>query len=389
MEMETILIVEDDHKNIQAISVLLEENNYDLGYTTTGEKALIWLEKKHCDLILMDVGLPGMNGLEACQRIRRQEKYIDLPILFLTGKAEPQDIINGFESGGQDYITKPFNANELIARCKTHLELRRRRKELERVNIFLLQEIERQTEKIEESKQKFIEEHWSAKDLDEIKTDFLKIISHEVNTPLHQIVGFNYLLKEIGPVNEKQTEYLFRIDQSVKRLEYFSDRALEISKVRALKKFEIEREEIEIYDTINCVINEQSDSIKDRNLNISSGYNQSLHIFANPKYFKIVISEIIRNAIFFNNQNGTIDIIVSDKNNEVSITIEDNGCGFSDKALDRIFSPLSPGVPHYDQRNIGLGLFFCQAIMEVHDGSIRVGNKKGDGAYVITQWPCG
>src|SRR3981189_2523742 len=118
---ERILVVDDTPGNIQTVAAILKEKGYKLSAATNGEQALDVLARIRPDLILLDVMMPDLDGFETCRRIKNNEAWRDLPIIFLTTKAETIDIVNGFEVGVLDCVAKPFNAYELLARVNTHL----------------------------------------------------------------------------------------------------------------------------------------------------------------------------------------------------------------------------------------------------------------------------
>lgn len=138
----TILIVDDTSKNIQVVASILNEEGYSLGFATDGQKALKAVEEKNYDLILLDIMMPIMDGFETCVRLKANPKTVNIPIIFLTAKTEEESISKGFELGGVDYVTKPFNKSELLARVKTHLELKDYKDNLELKVKELTQEIE-------------------------------------------------------------------------------------------------------------------------------------------------------------------------------------------------------------------------------------------------------
>ena len=128
-----VLIVDDNENNLKFLGNLLKNFNYQLFFAKSGEDALQFVKGKKPDLILLDVMMPGMNGFEACSILKMDKDTKDIPIIFLTAKAQMEDILRGFEVGGSDYVTKPFNSKELLARINAHLELKLAREEL---NIF-------------------------------------------------------------------------------------------------------------------------------------------------------------------------------------------------------------------------------------------------------------
>ena len=137
-----ILVVDDTPANIQTLTAILKEQGYLLSVATNGRQALEVIEKVRPDLVLMDVMMPEMDGYEACQQIKASPSQRDLPIIFLSAKTDTSDIVHGFELGAVDYVAKPFNAHELLARVNTHLTLQSLRRQFELRNIELARELE-------------------------------------------------------------------------------------------------------------------------------------------------------------------------------------------------------------------------------------------------------
>ncbi len=120
----TILIVDDIPKNVELATNILQAENYNITFTTSGEAALKKVNEIDFDLILLDVMMPGMDGFEVCRILKSDPKFKEIPIIFLTAKSETENIVLGFELGAVDYVTKPFSAEELLARVKNHLSIR-------------------------------------------------------------------------------------------------------------------------------------------------------------------------------------------------------------------------------------------------------------------------
>lgn len=120
----SLLIVDDEPHNIQLLGNILKQEGYNVEFATSGEEALDWVNNEPFDLILLDVMMPGMNGYEVCKTIKDNIATKHIPIIFLTAKTESGDVVRGFEAGGSDYITKPFQTVELLARVKVHVEMK-------------------------------------------------------------------------------------------------------------------------------------------------------------------------------------------------------------------------------------------------------------------------
>ena len=144
-----VLIVDDTVQNIQVLGTVLREQNYQINVAQNGLQALESVEKVRPDLILLDVMMPEMDGFEACKRLKANDQTKDIPIIFLTAKVETEDVVRGFDLGAVDYVTKPFNATELLARVHTHLELQRLRRELEEYNQLLEHKVQVRTAELQ------------------------------------------------------------------------------------------------------------------------------------------------------------------------------------------------------------------------------------------------
>jgi diguanylate cyclase (GGDEF)-like protein len=153
-----ILIVDDVPKNIQVAASILRESGYKMAFAQDGRTALSMSKSKRFDLILLDIMMPEMDGFEVCRKIRSIAVDREVPIIFLTAKEDADSIVKGFELGAVDYLTKPFNGAELIARVKTHLELYRSKKELLAANARLNKEIKERI-KVEKELQRSKEEY--------------------------------------------------------------------------------------------------------------------------------------------------------------------------------------------------------------------------------------
>lgn len=134
---DKILVVDDISKNIQVLGSVLGKEGYAVSYATDGIKALEMVGSESFDLILLDIMMPGMDGFQVCRRLKAMPETREVPVLFLTAKSEQDDIVRGLELGAVDYLTKPFNAAELVARVKTHIALRNTRIELSERNLAL------------------------------------------------------------------------------------------------------------------------------------------------------------------------------------------------------------------------------------------------------------
>ena len=192
-----ILIVDDNPKNIQVIANVLNGAHFSVGYATDGQNAINTLQNTNdYDLVLMDIDMPVMNGLEACRLIRNNARLKNISVIFLTAFTDTEKIVAGFEAGAQDYITKPFNSTELLARVKTHIELKKNREILLDLNIYLQKQVLQRINELTITNEKLDKANAQLEQLDQAKTEFLHILSHEIRTPLNGIIGSLDLIKK-------------------------------------------------------------------------------------------------------------------------------------------------------------------------------------------------
>ena len=137
-----ILLVDDNPRNLQVLGKLLQDEKYEIEFAVNGEGTLEWLKNRQFDLILLDINMPGMNGFEVCKRIRSDKGMSEIPIIFLSAESERESILKGFEVGAQDFVIKPFDSRELLARVKTQLDLKSKTEKLEKINEWLGKKID-------------------------------------------------------------------------------------------------------------------------------------------------------------------------------------------------------------------------------------------------------
>lgn len=188
----TLLIVDDAPKNLQVLATILREKGYRLSIAPGGRQALDIVGRFRPDLILLDIVMPELDGFEVCRRLKDSPDTRDIPVIFLTAKTEADDIVRGFELGAVDYVTKPFNRAELLARINTHLKLKKAHEELlemEQQNAALAMAV---------------------------------TANHEINQPLTVLQGsVELFMKSIdqGQLTDRQQKLLEDINRSVGRIE--------------------------------------------------------------------------------------------------------------------------------------------------------------------------
>lgn len=377
-----ILIIDDSPENIEVLGELLK--HYDRIVATDGEKGIQLAQRKpQPDLILLDIVMPGMSGFEVCKELKRLESTKSIPIIFITSKNDRSDILKGFQIGAQDFITKPFDSRELIARVKTQLELVFNRKKLEAINDWLEEQVMLRTQELIDTNKKLINANNELRHLDASKAEFLKLISHEIRTPLNGILGFSQIIKD-SVKDSMVTDMIDMLDESCKRLEDFSYRALDISTLKIKKENAIFRVKTDVVDLVNRIIEEEKNAISCKKLKINiDTVGQIYQPEVDPNFLHKGLYNLIDNAIKFSSENGEIDIelIFEDR---FRFRITDQGKGFNEIMLTGL-SFMASGN-HVDQ-NPGLGLYLSALVARSHDGDLSYGNNPIKGAWVEMEFP--
>ena len=366
-KVPVILVVDDDSANLKVVGHLLKEYEFRVEFARSGMNAIELLSEIKPDLILLDVMMPEMNGFETCERIKTIPEYANIPILFLSALNEVNEMVRGLNCGALDFILKPFNAPLLLSKINLHLDLKRKTEAIERMNVTLELQVAERTAELEKANQELIQ-------LDEIKAEFLRIISHEIRTPLNGILGFTALIKNTrsGEDIEKYTNYL---DRAVKRLERFSINALNYTVLRT-GRYNINLQTLLLNDLINNVRKDLEQIITDKSVSFDIKVDH-LCIQADSEFAFDCLKSVIDNAVKFSEPDSSISIIAEAQSDGIWVKVIDNGVGFSQKAMDKLFKPFSPGDIFVNE-NEGLELALCRLIMDMHKGQIKVYNlKKG------------
>jgi putative two-component system response regulator len=205
MELKyNILIVDDVVDNIQIAMNILKEENYNLTFAFSGREALRLLEENDFDMILLDIMMPEMDGFSVCTQIKKNPKYFDVPIIFLTAKVDIDSISHAFEVGAVDYVSKPFHAEELLSRVKSHLELYYSRLVLKENNLSL------KIKATEEKKRLLSELEEGQKEVIYILSELIESASFETGAHIQRVAQISKLLAHLHPaIGEKDVETIY------------------------------------------------------------------------------------------------------------------------------------------------------------------------------------
>lgn len=373
-----VLVVDDNPKNLQVVAALLAENDYQVEVAISGEAALMWLTQTKFDTILLDVMMPDMDGFETCEKIRKDASNDNIPIIFLTARQDIESITEGFRVGGVDYLTKPFNHDELLARLATHIELKVAREKMSNLNQWLENEVDKKTIELKEANAELERANAELRQLDVAKNDFLKAISHEIRTPLNGICGSLTLLKDYSE-DEYFKEVISLLDASVNNLEKYSYIALQIANLQIRGDQYLGFQEVDLAQLgNNCLIN-LAKKAESQNITLSfkTECSESL-ILADIKHLQGAISTLIESSLSFTKE-GYVNMTVLDKENCFVLQVEDSGCLFAGKEVSHYFDSINSQNYQFE-RNNAIELHLASIIVQLHKGVLvfeNMSSKKG------------
>lgn len=348
-----ILVVDDEPRNLQLLGNLLREEGYETAFATNGSQALRSATQRRPDLILLDVMMPEMDGYEVCTQIKADRQTSDVPIIFLTAKVERESVVRGFQTGAVDYVTKPCNSEELLARVRTHLELKHARDQLN--------------------------------DLAARRTKFLTILAQDIRNPFGETSGFIQGLMDNGAELSwpELQEYLGHALKQSERTEGLLNQLLDWSLGQIQKtNFPVSRSLFPLKICAESVIKAAQPYAQAKNISLSLQMDPKIKVWADMNVIVTVLKNLLGNAVKFSNNGGEIVIEATNQNEGVEITVTDKGVGMSHEQLEGALGDASkrnPALGTEGEKGSGVGLLLCKNFVEAHGGMLAIESELGHG----------
>ncbi len=364
----SILVVDDNANNCDLLRRRLSRKGYHCEVCHSGMETLEFIAQQRPDLILLDIMMPGIDGIEVLTRLRKQFNSVELPIIMVTAKNAHEDIILAFEKGANDYIEKPVDFPVMLARIKHHVQHKRLDDELKR------------------SQQTLKEKNRLLDISNQYKINFLSSMSHELRTPLNAVMGYSEALIEglMGDLEEKQKEYCKEIYDSGAYLLTIINDLLDLSKIEAGKlELHIQPTDIDLLvDGLMGIIGERA---RRSGVRLKINIQEDLATAQlDPVRIKQILINLLTNAIKFTDAGREVALdAYQNPPADVVFRVRDQGCGIAPADLERIFVPFEQTDASRQKINLegtGLGLALVKRLAELHGGNVAVESVVGRGS---------
>ncbi|MDP3921097.1 MAG: ATP-binding protein [Candidatus Omnitrophota bacterium] len=375
---ERILIIDDNAVNREVAKTRLEINNYRVIEAADGVEGLHTVENEKPDLIVLDLMMPRMSGYEFCKKLRERYTADELPVIMLTAKTEMGDKVYGLQIGANDYVSKPFNKEELLARVGVLLKIRAMNRELRKWNTELEERVEERTDELIKTQGQLIQ-------AEKLATIGILAggVAHEINNPLTAVLTNAQILKMTA--NSEDQESLDLIEQGAKRCQTIIKKLMKYARKSpqepAMERVDINR----VAESTRDMLSYQ---FKQDNVDISLHLESVPMIQGNANELEQVLTNLLvnsRDAIREAGRAGEIHIYSTAGNGRVEVRVSDNGTGIKEEYQKKIFDPFYTGKDV--GAGTGLGLAVSQSIVQRHQGEISVQSDEGKGTTFTIWFP--
>ena len=377
-ETPVILIIDDNPTNLNVLFEYLEESGFEVSVAQNGRSALEQVAQIHPDLILLDIMMPDLDGFEICRTLKKRVETNDIPIIFMTALTDASDKIKGFLAGGSDYITKPLQYEEVLARITAHLKLRNAEKQKQALQQY-----------IEEQKARLVEKDRQLADMIACKETFFTYIFSDLQPPLNALLGFvRVLLENLEHYGKEQiSSDLLRVQAAAERLESQHENLILWSKLqRGGLDFSpglINIEELVVYNLIFF-----APLAKQKQITLQSSVQNVILAHADYEMANAIIRNLLSNALKFTDTGGSVSISALEHDDEVELFISDSGIGMSAEQVHLLLHHRAAYPAGDDEKKrLGLGLILCKSLIERCGGALRIETQLGTGTTFVFTLP--
>ncbi|HNH82823.1 MAG TPA: hybrid sensor histidine kinase/response regulator [Acidobacteriota bacterium] len=394
MPQTDILVVDDNPTNLDLLSGLLQDHQFHVRAVTSGRLALTVARTFQPALILLDINMPQMNGFEVCTQLKADPATCDIPVIFISALDETMDKVRAFEVGGVDYVTKPFQIEEVLARVNSQLRIARLQHELIEKNAALTQA----NADLSASRQELAEANIQLREMAEIKANFTAMLVHDLKSPLSVVKATLDFLSIDGDVVAGPYGALVHASvKTISKILAMIGELLEVFRTDS-KEIHLRRESVKFTEFLKEFLENTRIAAQSENLVLETAISPNLPDMAiDVGKLERALSNLLSNAIKFTPAGGTISVEASEVmhmqsgvgRTAVLIRISDTGEGIEPDVLPIIFDPYRQGQSGKGRLGVGLGLAIVKRIVEAHGGTISATSQPGKGTTFTMLIPVG
>ncbi len=375
-EKQTILIIDDNAANLGVLSGYLKDGGFQIMIARNGRDGIAKASRGNPDLILLDVLMPEMDGFETCRRLKSDHTVKEIPVIFITALQSVEDKVKGFAAGGVDYLTKPLQEQEVLARVQTHLQLQAHKKQLQQQAIEL-----RQAKELAETARKNAEKANQAKSL------FLANMSHELRTPLNAIVGFSEFIRADAEIAPVYREYLDIIHRNSEHLLELINSVLDMSKIEA-GCVTLNTAPFDLFDLLAEIRELFRLRVRQKGLTLTVDLQKDAPRYLRTDCSKLrqILINLVGNAVKFTDA-GTVSLRVTSLRQKseslinLLFEVADTGPGISQEEQAHLFQPFAQTAAGQQvHEGTGLGLAISRKFAQLMGGEIRISSRAGAGS---------
>lgn len=356
-----ILMVDDTQANLQLLCGMLKERGYKVRPVPSGKLALQAAKSAPPDLVLLDINMPELDGYEVCAQLKRDDRTRDVPVIFISALNETMDKVLAFGMGGVDYITKPFQFEEVDARVAAHLKLRRLQIDLEGRN----RDLQRSNAELRR--------------LQELRDNLTHMIVHDLRSPLTGVLGaFELIEMEAGKLSSNGAQMLDVGQNALNQVLSMINSLLDVSKIEA-GELKLQRGACDLValarkaaEVLAAVRGTRRITLEPEGEPLTAPVDQDLILR--------VIQNLLGNAFKFTAQNGEVKVRLARDGQRIRVSVTDDGPGIPEEYHERIFEKFGQVKSDRPRVGTGLGLTFCRLAVEAHGGRIGVRSEVGKGS---------
>ena len=373
MTPSDIMIVDDNPANLKLLEEMLAREGHEVRSFPLGRLALAAARKHPPDLMLLDINMPEMNGFEVCKALKSEPELSQIPVIFLSALDGTVDKVRAFECGGVDYISKPFQFEEVHARVGTHLGLHRLQQALTLQNEHLEEAVAARTQELAQANERLTI-------LDRSKSDFLRLISHEFRTPLAGLFGVAEIILEEMPSSAERSDLQQILDESRQKILSILDDALLLTQIDVQSE-QFKPVPVSVAAVVRRAMKEANELAQFRDVALVGPPDTQEVVLADENLLVRALHRLVETAINFCEKGEAVRLTYGPEPR--SVIIESRGRTIPRSALPKFFDVFSIDNEITPGGDLGLGPPLASRILSLFGGSVTVANREPSGVQLI------